>query len=1118
MSLTRYLGEVPSDKSFHKWAKGIYELVGFYAPLLYLAAPFSWLSALLIALTMAVFAYATWKHNFRYWLVGGMFMIILVVILQVISVYRQAGSTYYVQCNSFKLDCFWTYSTRVLGTDVTVWPYNSYLPMKERLVQLAAGEDAFNGYNVRSTIVDGEKRLQSPIELQLFKYLGGESTLGGVRIPYALDSERRTIEINTFVQYRSNHDGAFGVSLGVKTSRISAEERLELLDSLQSSNDDFSFFASGDETDHGTWNRLIRNDIWLQSMALQPIEDIVENVKDEAVELWPNEALLLESMDLFALCRSPQSPESVLGCRLRLNEVMRFRDTLPGNSEWAAGLVTPMLEAVRRNASLELGPDSMIEVGYFAPPFGATPEVENSRRTQTLTSTLILDTEELSQIPGPMEKTIAKATLERALTDAFQNTAFHVPHENASCDRPSSLGFLEAITSAPAASVDTIFSQLSVCPDTRREILEEFLLLDDQTFETELQSLLTGMSDFERRRFLVDVLAGIDRFQRAIDRRAYFNVIQTLVTVYSGDPQRILYADALEASLNSMAVELSESTTLDDRGQRILLEFEDAPSRIRSLVSASFFRDPREAARRGEALALTRAFVDAVSSLRADFPTPSGSTSTDLSRLFSSSSTNFGRSELGRLISLSISGWSPALGEVSTEIQFILECLQDVQDGVVAAILSDMSTLDVEGPAEIIEFIAALSMNCEVAADILRLFVEPTNKEFDLALGLKRLVNDFPKYAAFLRPSIENLKLRDIENDWTSAYRMALIQEIGNAALGLRMVDWERIRTNRSDEVTQTGGSNWSEPKVRASKDMICEFSGSSIELENSLINVRELWKHSATLVALARIQALCAPDTPSRIMTSLLEQYGQDVLNAVDDFRVTPLQRQLMQNDISESLSGISSSPSTKSQREAAASIALMRVTNAIRSEAIDEDKLAETDLETYMMTLLFPAQASIPIYFRAGPTYHAATEALLTHDSGVIREAVLQFLLHGDTNPKDIAIPIYGSNNELDGDEITDFVALIEVLRRTDLSAARDLVAVLIEEEIDAVTGTTVVDVLIDNDEMIDAASQILRIPYDEIPLFAKARWGRAFLTEDGRLLINSYTIYQALVHMNR
>ena len=141
-----------------------------------------------------------------------------------------------------------------------------------------------------------------------------------------------------------------------------------------------------------------------------------------------------------------------------------------------------------------------------------------------------------------------------------------------------------------------------------------------------------------------------------------------------------------------------------------------------------------------------------------------------------------------------------------------------------------------------------------------------------------------------------------------------------------------------------------------------------------------------------------------------------------------------------------------------------------------------------------------------------------MLTHDSEVVREAVLQFLLYGSTSPKDIATLIYASNNELDGDEITDFVALIEVLRRTDLSAARDLVELLIEGELDGVTGTTVVDVLIDNDEMVDAASQILRIPYDQIPLFAKARWGRAFLMEDGRLLINSQTINQALVHMSR
>lgn len=284
------------------------------------------------------------------------------------------------------------------------------------------------------------------------------------------------------------------------------------------------------------------------------------------------------------------------------------------------------------------------------------------------------------------------------------------------------------------------------------------------------------------------------------------------------------------------------------------------------------------------------------------------------------------------------------------------------------------------------------------------------------------------------------------------------------------------------------------------------------------MINERELWKHSATLVALARIQALCAPDSPSRIMTSLLEQYGQVVLDGVDNFRVTPLQRRLMQNDASDSLSGIPNSPSTRSQREAVASIALMRASNANRSEDIDDDKLATADLEAYMMTLLFPSQASIPIYLHAGPSYHSATEALLTHDSEVVREAVLQFLLYGSTSPKDIATLIYASNNELDGDEITDFVALIEVLRRTDLSAARDLVELLIEGELDGVTGTTVVDVLIDNDEMVDAASQILRIPYDQIPLFAKARWGRAFLMEDGRLLINSQTINQALVHMSR
>ena len=252
--------------------------------------------------------------------------------------------------------------------------------------------------------------------------------------------------------------------------------------------------------------------------------------------------------------------------------------------------------------------------------------------------------------------------------------------------------------------------------------------------------------------------------------------------------------------------------------------------------------------------------------------------------------------------------------------------------------------------------------------------------------------------------------------------------------------------------------------------------------------------------------------------MTSLLEQYGQVVLDGVDNFRVTPLQRRLMQNDASDSLSGIPNSPSTRSQREAVASIALMRASNANRSEDIDDDKLATADLEAYMMTLLFPSQASIPIYLHAGPSYHSATEALLTHDSEVVREAVLQFLLYGSTSPKDIATLIYASNNELDGDEITDFVALIEVLRRTDLSAARDLVELLIEGELDGVTGTTVVDVLIDNDEMVDAASQILRIPYDQIPLFAKARWGRAFLMEDGRLLINSQTINQALVHMSR
>ena len=1123
MKLMNKIDVLPSDKTFHGVVKGSLELAGFYLPLLFLAAPFNLPLAFFLPPLLALLAYATWKHRFPFW-IGASLTVVAVLLLQVSSLHRHAGSTYYVECAAFEYDCLWTYEMTVLETDIRVWPYNASFPLlgrlKRKLLQTSVGDEAFGSLRVRASKLDGETRLHSPLEFQIFEYLGGDRTLGGVQISYSFDQLSRTIPVSTGYQYRSVKDGSIILKVEPRVTRFGSERQGDLFGATQSSNRNFSFFASGDPNSRDTWDRLVRNDLWFERLSTVPADELIGSLRKDQTAFWPSERLLLESWDLFLNCRAPVSPESVIGCRHRLDQIQVLRRSLPGNDEWATSFVDPLLQGASEGASLAVTYGKMVEAGYFSP--NAVEAIQNAERIVLDSSLNETDFSvvELAQILGPMDKTMARADLEYSLSDRFPGGSFSANLRSPDCGPNFETGFMNEFTSASANALTSILARQSECSDIRRESLLDFLLQEDVKFEIGLLSYLDSISIFEKRSFVIHLVREIERFQFNSTEHDFAQKYFSFISEAFTNPRGIVYTESLMELLDEVQLELYRDARLDARKTRVLMELQDAPPRVLAMMSASSLDKDKRIQNREDALELVGSILNSLSSLKSRYPASSGSVGTDLDRLMDPEVGALNGSDIERLAELFMPDWSLDFGGEMVKLDFLLECLDDASNTVIELALAGGLELyqEATGFEAASTFVETISGNCKKVSQIARLFINPSDESFDLALGIMNLKQSYPSLADIMLPNVEELELRSLKNDWNSAYKISFFEQLGNAALGLRLVDWDRARANRLAYETDDSVSPWTQSEIEGATNAACSLWGDIDDLENSLIDESVAWKYSGVLVALARIEALCDPTAMSRVSSTLFEHYGREVLSALDNFRVSPLQRQLLQNEIPVGLDAMSYSPSTRSQREAAAYFGLLAVDLFDSPENIDLTTSAEATKIPYFEPLFLPSQSILPLLLKAGAAYSAASEALLTHNSEDIRSATLRLFLNADTEASELTELLIGENKRLDEQELYHFVALVEVLRQTDFTAARELVDVLLRTEIGPAAKTTVVDVLIENGEIVLAASQILLIPSKDIPLFAIARWTNSFVSEEGELLVPSYTVYSALHHMHR
>ncbi|MEO1639237.1 MAG: hypothetical protein AAFU41_08320 [Pseudomonadota bacterium] len=1116
MKLFTRMDSLPTDSAVTRLLTNIRDIFLLYFSFIYVIAPFEIWTAIVLLIAVPISIFIWWRYKARFWL-SGLILIIVILSIQTLMLFSPNRLTYYVECDDFVLSCFHTRRESALGEDVRMMPFNSPLTGAKRLLTRAfVGEESFDDRFIQSTIVGGEPRLQSPLEYSLFDYLGGNSVLGGVQIPYRLNPEYRTMSISTGVSFRSNGDRFFTVASRASTNLLPPSRQRRIFQNSQSSEKDLSFFADGDPTSLDTWLRAVRNDLWLQRLALTPTTELIKQIESDGTPLSPNEFLMLEGMKLFVRCRSPETPERLIGCRSRLSELIAARDELPGDRNWTGSVVDPMLNAVAQGTSLHIDQEYLIEIGYFEPTSLDEPLLAVGASDTGLPIPEPITAEQLTSLAGPTDKAVARAGLETILLESFTNTLPSRGRSNSECIGQQVELFYGALARLSSSNAAETYSQLANCIDDQRAGLHEYMLQNDKAFEEALISTLSGMNSFERREFTSEAVMDVDDFQRQLTDIHLMETLGAVSQVFSTGGQEVLYSQGLFELVATLRTRYLEAVLLENRRSLLLQQFSDAPMRVEAFLSQSYIGHNSKADFWRKSLVLLDQFLGALQSLKANHPEPSRVLSTDLKRLLQDP--NLNQEAISSLID-ELGFRVPS--EFTADIQLLASldsCFVSLVDAVLEAAFTDVTTVLFDEVETALRFMEGVSDNCYEIAQLFALISDQGSNLQD-PQTISRFQANYPELVDYLVLNVEELALADLGDDWSSALTAFVVEEIGNAALGLQLVDWEAMRRNRPISDATGASSYWSEEYISDAKDTLCRVWGDIRQIERETVDRRKLWENSGLLISLARIQSLCDPNSRSILRTTLLEIYGAEILDGVDQFRVTPLQRSLLEYEVPPSIAVIPDSPSTQSQRSAAASFGLLRYGSQKDFFANEEDEVEGEDSQLVSLVILpltLPARSDIPVALVAGQAYLDAAEELLTHPDLAVRQVVLDFFIGDVIEAAGVLDVIAGSGPTLDSKEVASLVAFLEVLRATLPEDAGSLAMTLKELDLSSLQRVAVVDALFDDNELEEAASQILLIPAAEIPFSKLSQWTLALLTDEGRLKLNRPVLLRALVHM--
>ena len=1074
-----------SDVRFHNFLKEALEVLAFYLPLALILAPFQVtpLVILSILFLMATYVKLTWK--FHYWM--SVLPVCLVLLgHQFWSLSRMTDRTYFIECNKLSRDCMWVHQNNILGKDIRVWPFNPDIPIlgafKELWLRSAVGTTRMEGYRVRASDEGENGVLHSPLEWLLFEHFRTSGKEQEFFIRYPIRSTRQELRIMPEVSIAPDGAGQFILQTSYTQRGVGAEEISPRVGAGNLS-EYTSFHSHGDRHDPSTWDRVVRNDIWLDEMPFIDGIDLVERLQSDPTPFSQNELTLLHAFELYVHCDDVGIAEAKIGCRDRLSQLLHFRDRAITDKNGAHGLTRTLLESLTNDVAQN-------------PIQTPTPHVrlrvltnlrDDDWRFETLgheSYPLVSEDQESNAHVEPHNTTTPSLVLEQALADRFPNVATVSFDDEESCTGIMFDRLFRPEVFFSAQKLDELSDEFEDCgAEESIAFLDRYLLLDDVSFELALSQRRRSSDPNSWRGVVFDMIYQIDGMLAASAGDGGMEDILSSFASFQRNPQEILYAPSIENLIYQKSANSQREVLLRQRRMQLATEIADTPRRLLRRV-----RGPLEVAETELADAVIESNLwvgieTAMEKMKDQQPTSSGYALEDLQRLLNASE---GSLTVDRLRE----AW-----ERSSVRKFLLDLRgTTTSDAITACLVREWAkSIDIEVYGEALFVWRELNLaqllerpDTEVelcnAQELGQFILDLKGTDANLRTSMDLFESSFPDISDQFLPSFASVDPLLNPTDSLSVYNTAFFEVVGLSALSLTTIDWNKSMDQgplSRGEANNFAALRSSNPQVAT--DFICSFWSANLRLNSVMLDDDKIWKHTRQLFSASYIEQLCEPNTVWSIHAGLRERYGSRVLDAVEAFRITPIRKKLLQDGISENMTFFATNESGFDHLRLLATQSLFSVERfgGPRRLLSPEGKGLGGYAEVFLM--FAPWQIADPLLIDRA--FLDAVEHLLTHPSEAIRQAALEFLFLEQPTINPGLQLVLGLDGKLDDAEHDDLTALLRMILHVDPELAYRISSNWQGSGLSTPLRSVMIDISMANNDLGAVASHVLSIPVDEL-----------------------------------
>ncbi|MEM9432965.1 MAG: hypothetical protein AAGA12_03525 [Pseudomonadota bacterium] len=1103
-----------TDGKVHKAIGDVLKLFGFYAPFFFVVAPLDLVLIGVLVVLMILALVLKLAKSVPIW-ISSLVCAAIILACQFAVLGLRETKTYFVACNALSITCFIRHQREVLGEQVEVWPYHADLPIfgdyKKIWTRNAVGQQRFDDYQLRVSGEGAASRIVSPLEQAVFDFLGGTQDLEGVRIPYRSSHTSLSVspEISIFSDIAGG--GALSFGFGVSPKRRKA---VTYRVNLQRSSADFSFSTIGAPMNAETWFQAIRNDLWMAKLPFENADRLVEKLQSTAVELSRSEKLLLNSLELYSWCREAESFDQVIGCRSRLAQLKSAQISLTEDDAPQSKLVAQLLTKTVKHASIRSRRTGVNSSGA-QDATGAQPEIE-LRALEPPSRTLY-------------GRSGASTLLELALRERFPDTQHDELDEQALCRNQAFEAFYDQSVSVNFFSLMENFQAIADCrPEEKAGFLDELVFQPEEAFRDTIETLSSDISEAEWHQYAVELLLHIDDAlgdRSSVFFRKWFELFSDFQTLMR---HGLLYDPRYVGLVAEWNATLDDIETLSERRAIILDVLGDISPRVHEFISG----DTQILERRQRSVALQKDIAQwleaAVAALHAAHPESSGTLKVDFDRLIEASPEPF-----------DIATLDPIVGAIGRAADLVF--LDREQAGPITACMSEMFAPIASGQISAEDVFGREDEELDGLAQLRRLDAATTACEFGAMIEFFSEQADFfdgeldqiggvveqfkqrvPDLYRSLVPPIEDVSPLVARDSFRDVYALVFFERFGKAALGLDLIDWTQLPAldsyahgypYRNDLISDAALDNLTAG--------ICDVWGDTSHLRTGFISPDRTWKQTGLLVPLTYLEKQCAPPGQRLIAAALQREFGEDVLNALRDYRIPPALVQMIQTGrLDEAVDHVVEA-GEKSRMAGFVSILGLFSQPRAGSPIFEDD--TEEDLPDHggvFTVALTPWQQEPPL--SASSEFMLSAQRLLYHDKRPVRQAVVDLLFASDPNPDELKTWLLGINGAIDPPELPYFVDLLQLLRYLDTPIARETLSVMSGVELNVAARLVAIEILLDNGERFTAARQIVLLEKSDLPLLRLRDWAEAFLDEDNRITSTNSAeeIYfrMALDHMFR